>query len=209
MGLHLSFTGEDGVLAFVVAQADLDGVEVLIQLMELQLPLGELVEGDAQQTVLVELPDVVKAWRGATGKQEHVFTLISSEKSPFLHTATICLTNIKLKAFLYKGVAAAARLVMLLQHQDSLPRLGQRGSGGQPADTAPDDDDIQVLGHFVGAETCQTNPECDVISTTETSKCVVSSGYVTVWRLRCFLSCHEHTVNLLDEKSVSVMSWWQ
>lgn len=142
MGFHLSFTGEDGVLPFVAAQADLDGVEVLIQLLELQLTLGELVEGDTQQTVLVDLTDVVKA-------------------------------NIKLEAFLYEGVAAASCLVMLLQHQNSLPCLGQRGASCQPADTAPDDDDIQVRGHFVEAETCQTNTEWDAISKTETSKCVV------------------------------------
>lgn len=45
VGFHLSFTGDDGVLSFVVAQADLDGVEVLIELLELQLTLGDLVEG--------------------------------------------------------------------------------------------------------------------------------------------------------------------
>lgn len=67
------------------------------------------------------------------------------------------LTNIKLKAFLYVGVAAASCLVMLFQHQHSLPCLGECGSSCQPTDTAPDDDDIQVLGHFVKAETCKRN----------------------------------------------------
>jgi len=62
MGFHLGFAGEDGVLSFLVAQADLDGVEVLLELLELQLALGDLVEGDAQQTVLVDLTDVVEAW---------------------------------------------------------------------------------------------------------------------------------------------------
>lgn len=173
MGFHLSFTGEDGVLPFVVAQADLDGVEVLIQLLELQLTLRELVEGNTQQTVLMELTDVVQAWGGATRKPEHVFALISPLKPQFLHTAISCLTNIKLEAFLYEGVAAASSLVMLLQHQDFLPRLGQRGSSCQTTDTAPDDDDIQVRGHFVEAETCQSTTECDASSKTETSKCVV------------------------------------
>ncbi len=63
MGLHLSFTWEDGVLSFLVAQADLDGVKVLIQLLELQLAFRDLVKGDTQQTVLMDLTDVVKPWR--------------------------------------------------------------------------------------------------------------------------------------------------
>lgn len=61
MGLHLSFTRDHGVLPLLLAQADLDGVEVLFELLELQLTLGDLVEGDTQQTVLMELTDVVKA----------------------------------------------------------------------------------------------------------------------------------------------------
>lgn len=64
MGFHLSFTGEHGVLSFLVALADLDGVKVLVELLELQLALGELVEGDTQQAVLMELTDVVETWRG-------------------------------------------------------------------------------------------------------------------------------------------------
>lgn len=63
MGFHLSFTGEYGVVSFLIAQPNLDGVEVLIQLLELQLALGELVEGNAQQTVLMDLTNVVKPWR--------------------------------------------------------------------------------------------------------------------------------------------------
>lgn len=63
MLLHLSFPREDGVLAHLLAEADLDGVEVLLQLLELQLALGDLVEGDSQQAVLVKLTDVVKAWK--------------------------------------------------------------------------------------------------------------------------------------------------
>lgn len=62
------------------------------------------------------------------------------------------LTNIKLEAFLHVGVAAASRLVVLLQDQDLLPRLGQRGPSCEASDAAPDDDDIQVLGHFVNIE---------------------------------------------------------
>lgn len=69
MGLHLGFTREDGVLSFLLAQADLDGVEVLIQLLELQLTLGDLVESDSQQAVLMDLTNVVKAWRTKTRKQ--------------------------------------------------------------------------------------------------------------------------------------------
>lgn len=62
MLLHLRFAREHGVLAQLLAQADLDGVEVLVQLVELQLALGDLVEGDSHQAVLVKLPDVVEAW---------------------------------------------------------------------------------------------------------------------------------------------------
>lgn len=65
----------------------------------------------------------------------------------------ICLTDIKLEAFLYVGVAAASCLVVLFQHQDPLPRFGECGSNCQPTDPAPDDNDVQVLGHFVKAET--------------------------------------------------------
>lgn len=64
MLFHLSFPREDGVLAHLLAEADLNGVEVLLQLLELQLALRDLVEGDSQQAVLVNLTDVVKAWRG-------------------------------------------------------------------------------------------------------------------------------------------------
>jgi len=62
VGFHLRLAREDGVLALLLAQADLDGVEVLVQLLELQLALGDLVKGDAEQAVLVELSDVVKTW---------------------------------------------------------------------------------------------------------------------------------------------------
>lgn len=65
----------------------------------------------------------------------------------------MCLTNIKLKAFLYVCVAAASGLVVLFQHQDFLPRFGKCGSSGEPTDTASNDNDIQVLGHFFEAET--------------------------------------------------------
>lgn len=64
MLFHLRFPREDGVLAQLLAEADLNGVEVLPQLLELQLALRDLVEGDSQQAVLVKLTDVVKAWRG-------------------------------------------------------------------------------------------------------------------------------------------------
>lgn len=64
------------------------------------------------------------------------------------------LTNVKLKAFLYVGVAAASCLVMLFQHQDSLPCFGQRGSHCQPPNTTTDNNGIQVLRHFVKTETC-------------------------------------------------------
>lgn len=67
---------------------------------------------------------------------------------------TNALTNVKLEAFLDKGVAAASRLVMLLQQQDFLPRLGERGRSRQPADAAANDDHIQVLGHLIEAEAC-------------------------------------------------------
>lgn len=69
MGLHVRLAREQGVLALVVALADLDGVKVLVQLLELQLTLGDLVEGDTQQAVFVKLADVVKACRrGSSGE---------------------------------------------------------------------------------------------------------------------------------------------
>lgn len=68
MFLHLRFPWEDGVLAHLLAQADPNGVKVLTQLLELKLALRDLVEGDSQQTVLVKLTDVVKAWRGKSRK---------------------------------------------------------------------------------------------------------------------------------------------
>lgn len=61
MSLHLGFTRQHGVLSFLLTQADLDGVEMLIELLELQLTLRDLVEGDAQQTVLMDLTNVVKS----------------------------------------------------------------------------------------------------------------------------------------------------
>lgn len=61
MGLHVRLAGEHGVPALVMASANLDGVEVLVQLLELQLTLRDLVEGDTQQAVLMKLADVVKA----------------------------------------------------------------------------------------------------------------------------------------------------
>ena len=73
VGLHFRLAGEDGVLALLVALADQDGVKVLVQLLELQLALTDLVEGDAEQAVLVELPDVVKPWGG--GDQEFSTTV--------------------------------------------------------------------------------------------------------------------------------------
>ena len=39
-----------------------DGVKVLVKLLELQLAFRDLVEGDTQQAVLMELADVVKPW---------------------------------------------------------------------------------------------------------------------------------------------------
>lgn len=68
---------------------------------------------------------------------------------------TYGLTNIKLKAFVDVGVAAASRLLVLLQHQDFLPGLGERGRRRQPADAAADNDHIQVLGHLIRAEACR------------------------------------------------------
>lgn len=68
MLFHRKFSREDGVLAHLLAEADVNGVKVLRQLLELQLALRDLVEGDSQQTVLVKLTDVVKAWRGESGK---------------------------------------------------------------------------------------------------------------------------------------------
>lgn len=65
------------------------------------------------------------------------------------------LTNIELEAFLDVGVAAASRLVMLLQHQDFLSCFGERGRGRQPADAAANYDHVQVLGHLIEAEACK------------------------------------------------------
>lgn len=68
---------------------------------------------------------------------------------------TNALTNIELEAFLDVGVAAASRLLVLLQHQDFLPRLGQRGRDRQPADAAANYDHVQVVGHLIEAEACE------------------------------------------------------
>ena len=64
MCFHLRLAGEDGVLVLLLAPGRSDGVKVLVQLLELQLALGDLVEGDAEQAVLVDLPDVVEPWVG-------------------------------------------------------------------------------------------------------------------------------------------------
>lgn len=61
--LHVRLARQDCVLPLVVIQADVDGVKVLLQLLELQLTFCQLVEGDPQQAVLVKLADVVKACR--------------------------------------------------------------------------------------------------------------------------------------------------
>lgn len=65
------------------------------------------------------------------------------------------LTDIKLKAFVDVGVAAASRLLVLLQYQDFLPGLGERGPRREPADTAANNYHIQVLGHLIRAEACK------------------------------------------------------
>lgn len=80
VSFHLRLTGDHGVLPPLVAQADLDGVEVLIQLLELQLALGELVEGDPQQTVLVELTDVVEPCGGKSGTGRGLSFLLQTPK---------------------------------------------------------------------------------------------------------------------------------
>lgn len=67
MSLHLCLAREDGVLAFVLSLTDLDGVKVLVQLHKLQLALGDLVEDNTQQTVLMELADEVETWMGQWG----------------------------------------------------------------------------------------------------------------------------------------------
>lgn len=71
MFFHLRFPREDGVLAHLLAEADPKGVKVLMQLLELQLALRDLVEGGSQQTVLVKLTEVVKAWRGRNRESFH------------------------------------------------------------------------------------------------------------------------------------------
>lgn len=71
VGFHLSFPREDGVLPFLITQANLNGVKMLIQLLELQLALRELVKADTQQTILMDLTNVVKPWRRKSGKHEH------------------------------------------------------------------------------------------------------------------------------------------
>lgn len=62
MSLHLTFPRDYGVLSLLITQANLDGVKVWIQLLELQLTLRDLVKGDTQQTVLMELTEVMKTW---------------------------------------------------------------------------------------------------------------------------------------------------
>ena len=50
--------------------------------------------------------------------------------------------------FVNEGMATSSRVVVLLQDQHLLPRLGQDGSRGHPADPAPNDDGVQVIRDF-------------------------------------------------------------
>lgn len=78
------------------------------------------------------------------------------------------LTHVELEALLNVGVAAASSLVVLLQNQDLFAGFGQRGCGRQATDATADHDDIQVLGDFIGAESC-TRENMD---TSELCSCV-------------------------------------
>lgn len=150
MRLHLGLPIVDGVLPLVRALADLNGVKVLVELLELQLSLSDLVKGHTQQTVFMELTDVVKPWRG---RSRHG---ISQGEKPCVVLHEDSLTDVELKAFIYVGVAAAPGLVVLLQHQDSLPRFGHSGCRRQAPEAAADDDDVQVLRHLVQSKPCVT-----------------------------------------------------
>lgn len=79
MLFHLCLARQDGVRPLVVIQADVDGVKVLIELLELQLTFSQLVKGDPQQAVLVKLPDVVKACRRTKGHQMILMLLRKEE----------------------------------------------------------------------------------------------------------------------------------
>ena len=50
--------------------------------------------------------------------------------------------------FIDERVAAASRLVVLLQYEDPLPRLGHDGPSGHPPNTRPDDDGVKMLGNL-------------------------------------------------------------
>lgn len=48
--------------------ADHDGVKMRVELLKLQLSFRDLVKGDPQETVLVDLTYVVKAWMEENSK---------------------------------------------------------------------------------------------------------------------------------------------
>lgn len=68
MGFHFRFTRNYCVLSFIFALADHNGVKMWIKFLKLQLSFSDLVKGDSQETVLVDLTYVVKAWTEENSK---------------------------------------------------------------------------------------------------------------------------------------------
>ena len=77
----------------------------------------------------------------------------TSHSYPGGHTVIILYIYIHLEitdqiTFVNEGVAAASSLVMLLQQQNPLTRLGHDGPGGHGPDTRADDDGVKMLGNL-------------------------------------------------------------
>ena len=60
--------------------------------------------------------------------------------------------HVPLVPVVQEGVAAAARLIVLLQHQDPSPGLGEDGARRHPPDAGADDDRVQSVRDLVQAE---------------------------------------------------------
>lgn len=102
--LHVRLARQDRVLPLVVIQADVDGVKVLLQLLELQLTFSQLVESNPQQAVLMKLADVVKACRRDRACCQMVMVFLRKEKNHQSHNgATVTHShtlNFYVKAYL-------------------------------------------------------------------------------------------------------------
>lgn len=59
-GFHFMFSSENLVLPPLNTTADLDSVDMRLQLLKLHLALSDLVKGNSKQTVFMDLTDVMK-----------------------------------------------------------------------------------------------------------------------------------------------------